>query len=113
MTMRSILFRVLAAVLAILASVLIPLSLFKGDSQYPFGFYTLVAGVFLIVPTFLAYAIGGEGAGNRVMVKLMRLLAVPEMLGDKLLRHYVKVPKELTDVDPAKTLNSGSEDTDK
>ncbi|HUP90023.1 MAG TPA: hypothetical protein VM100_11750 [Longimicrobiales bacterium] len=104
--MRSVLFRVLAAILATLTIVLVPLTMFNSDFReaYPFSSFTLIAGVLLIVPTFLAYAFRGEAAGNRVMVTLMRLLALPQALGDKLIRRYVKVPQELERPDASKAL---------
>lgn len=63
-------------------------------AEFPFGALTLVLGFLVIIPTFTAYALWGENAGNRVLVPLLNLLNLPDALLERVARRYIVLPSE-------------------
>ena len=59
-----------------------------------------IIGLMLILPTLTAYALFGEQAGNRVLVRLNQILNIPTMLLERWLSRHVEVPPELLSQPP-------------
>jgi hypothetical protein len=116
--MRQIVYRILAGVIVIAAGYTAFLTFSDGDftTGFPFGIVSAILGFLVIVPTFTAYALYGEKAGNRVLVPLVKLLNLPEALLNRLAHRYVALPKEFNQsghgVDTLANPNSVVESTD-
>lgn len=96
--MKHVVYRVLAAAIVIAAGYTVFLTVADRDftAGFPFGILTAVFGFLLIVPTFTAYALYGEKAGNRVLVLCLKLANLPDALLDRIARRYLALPSELS-----------------
>lgn len=95
--MRQIVYRILAGLIVIAAGYTAFRTISDRDftTGFPLGIVSPILGFLLIVPTFTAYALYGEKAGNRVVVPLVKILNLPEALINRLAHRYVALPNEL------------------
>lgn len=94
--MKKRLYRILAGAIVIGAGYAAFLTASDGDfrAEFPFGVLSLVVGFLVIIPTFTAYAIWGENAGNRVLIPLLNLLHLPDALLERVAERYIVLPSE-------------------
>lgn len=95
--MKQIVYRILAGVIVIAAGYAAFRTISDRDftTGFPFGILSAIVGFMVIVPTFTAYALYGEKAGNRVLIPLVKILHLPDALLHRLAQRYVALPDEL------------------
>lgn len=95
--MRQIVYRILAGLIVIAAGYAAFQTVSERDftTGFEFGIVGPILGFLLIVPSFIAYALFGERAGNRVLVPLLKLLHLLDTLWHRFSHRYVQMPSEL------------------
>ena len=92
--MRTTLFRWLSALVTALWLLAVGLAIRADDWR---GFFTweVFLSSLLIMPAIAVFAIGGPRAGNWVLVRGLKVMALPESLFQKIVMRNVEVPPEL------------------
>ncbi|MGQ0815465.1 MAG: hypothetical protein ACT4O1_13590 [Gemmatimonadota bacterium] len=100
--MRIILFRLLAGVAVVLSCVGLLLGIRDGSipGDMSVGDLGVIIGGVLIFPSIIAYAIAGPRAANWLLARGMKIMALPERIGEKLLNGRLEMPGEFTNAAP-------------
>ena len=99
--MRVTVFRILAGLGMALSALGLVLGIRRGDvpgpSEVSIGDLPLIVATVLVYSAISTYAVAGPRAANWLLVRCMKIIAIPERLASKLLGGRLQMPSELSD----------------